>query len=560
MVTQSIKILKRLPGRHSAAAVLVLSLAVSARADDNVPPPGFTALFNGHDLSGWKVPEGDGGHWKVVNGAIDYDAQSEAAGDKSLWLEREFVDFELHVDWRIKEAPYTNPNVPYILPDGTHARDIHGQEMKLALPDADSGIYLRGSATYQVNIWCWPIGSGEMYGIRTNPRTSPELRAAVTPRTQADHPVGEWNRFEITVRGNTVQTFLNGKLVIPRQDPRPAATRSARLAAPRRQAEWRVGGSTEFAPVQEHLYQGTAHAGRSGGPTNKWRPFPVLLSDNCDDIDGNGVNSMEALMSEALTGKVAVITGGATGIGKAVATRLAAAGDKVLIAGRDHVRGKTSAYDLAKHGYEVRFLRTDVRIENAISGLFDQAIELYGGLDFLFNNAGIEGVLGPISQNTEEIVEDVLSINVKGVFLAMKQILPVFTRQGGGVIVNTSSFVGTVMPFPDAVLLGATEAAVISMTQSVAAGFGSENIRVFAVCPWLTDTPMVDRLTHHQAEMKSRLAGMNPSGMAASPEDVANVVLSMFAGDPASCRVTPSWSITAAPPRRSSRCRCDSQT
>ncbi len=237
-------------------------------------------------------------------------------------------------------------------------------------------------------------------------------------------------------------------------------------------------------------------------------------------------------MADALTGKVAVITGGATGIGKAVATRLAAAGAKVLIAGRDHVRGKTSAYDLEKHGYAVKFLRTDVRIENAISGLFDQAIDLYGGLDFLFNNAGIEGVLGPISENSEEIVDDVLSINIKGVFLCMKQVLPFFTRQGGGIIVNTSSFVGTVLPFPDAVLLGATQAGVISMTQSVAAGFASENVRVFAVCPWLTDTPMVDRLTHHQAEAKRRLAGMNPSGMAATPGDVANVVLAMFSGDP----------------------------
>ena len=185
-----------------------------------------------------------------------------------------------------------------------------------------------------------------------------------------------------------------------------------------------------------------------------------------------------------------------------------------------------------QQGYEVSFLKTDVRIENAISGLFDQAIELYGGLDYLFNNAGIEGVLGPISETSEEIIDDVLSINIKGVFLCMKQVLPYFTKQGGGIIVNTSSFVGTVLPFPDAVLLGATQAGVISMTQSVAAGFASKNIRVFAVCPWLTDTPMVDRLTHHQAEAKSRLAGMNPSGQAATPEDVANVVLAMFAGDP----------------------------
>jgi hypothetical protein len=202
-------------GAPASLAALFLFIVASARAADNEPPPGFIALFNGKDLSGWKVPDGDGGHWKVVDGTIDYDAQSEAPGDKSLWLKREFDDFELHIDWRIKEAPYINPSVPYILPDGTHARDIWGKELKLALPDADSGVYLRGSGRHQVNIWCWPIGSGEMYGIRTDKSTSPELRAAVTPRLQADKPVGQWNRFEITVRGNMVRTILNGKVVIP---------------------------------------------------------------------------------------------------------------------------------------------------------------------------------------------------------------------------------------------------------------------------------------------------------------------------------------------------------
>src|SRR5207237_10607638 len=125
---------------------------------DNSPPPGCVALFNGRDLAGWQVPEGDGGHWKVVNGVIDYDAESQAKTDKNLWTERPFGDFVLHVDWRLKEAPYMNQRVPYILPDGTHARDIHGKELRLTLPDADSGILLRGSARYQVNIWCWPIG------------------------------------------------------------------------------------------------------------------------------------------------------------------------------------------------------------------------------------------------------------------------------------------------------------------------------------------------------------------------------------------------------------------
>jgi hypothetical protein len=199
---------------------LVCSLALGTavtnlRAADNQPPEGFTALFNGQDFSGWKVPEGDGGHWKVINGAIDYDADSAAPGDKTLWGDKKFRDFVLLVDWRIKETPYVNPNVPYILPDGTHARDIRGKEMKMALPDSDSGVFIRGSGTHQVNIWCWPIGSGEMYGVRTDPKTDPAVRAAVTPRTQADKPVGEWNRFEITVRGKTVKVVLNGKTVIP---------------------------------------------------------------------------------------------------------------------------------------------------------------------------------------------------------------------------------------------------------------------------------------------------------------------------------------------------------
>jgi hypothetical protein len=195
--------------------IALAPIACAARAADNTPPEGFVALFNGRDLTGWKVPEGDNGHWRVVDGVIDYDALSEAKGDKSLYTEQEFGDFVLHVDWRIKETPYVNPNVRYILPDGTHARDIEGNELRLALPDSDSGIFLRGSGKNQVNIWCWPIGSGEFYGYRMDAKMPPEVRAAVTPRTQADHPVGQWNRFEITVRGDRVQVVLNGKTVIP---------------------------------------------------------------------------------------------------------------------------------------------------------------------------------------------------------------------------------------------------------------------------------------------------------------------------------------------------------
>ena len=187
---------------------------VDTRRDDNTAPAGFVSLFNGKDLTGWKIPEGDGGHWKVVDGVIDYDAESEAKGDKALWSEVEYRDFVLQIDWRLKEAPFINKNIPYILPDGTHAKDINGKELRLPLPDADSGVYLRGDGRFQANIWCWPIGSGELYSIRTDPKTSPELRAAATPSTQADKPVGQWNHFEITVSGKTVRVALNGKTVI----------------------------------------------------------------------------------------------------------------------------------------------------------------------------------------------------------------------------------------------------------------------------------------------------------------------------------------------------------
>ena len=178
------------------------------------PPAGFTSLFNGKDLAGWKIPAGDNGHWKVVDGVIDYDAESEARGEKNLMTEREFGDFELRVDWRIKSTPYINPNVPYILPDGSQARDSAGKPLKLALPDSDSGIILRGDVKNQVNIWCWPAGSGEFYGYRTDPKMPAEVKAAVTPRTQADKPVGEWNQFQITMRGDRVTVVLNGKTVI----------------------------------------------------------------------------------------------------------------------------------------------------------------------------------------------------------------------------------------------------------------------------------------------------------------------------------------------------------
>src|SRR5688572_23057910 len=117
---------------------LLISAALVSNACAADPPEGFTSLFNGKDFTGWKVPKGDNGHWKVLDGVIDYDAQSEAPDDKNLWTEKEYGDFVFRVDWRIKETPYLNPRVPIIMPDGTHKLDASGQEIKMTVPDSDS--------------------------------------------------------------------------------------------------------------------------------------------------------------------------------------------------------------------------------------------------------------------------------------------------------------------------------------------------------------------------------------------------------------------------------------
>jgi hypothetical protein len=193
-------------------ALVALAAALPVAAAD--APPGFTSLFNGKDFAGWKVPEGDGGHWKIVDGVIDYDAESQAPQGKDLWTAAEYGDFVFRVEWRIKETPYTNPNVPIIRMDGTHKKGPDGKEIKIPVPDSDSGILLRGNSKSQVNIWCWPTGSGEVYGYRMDEKMPAAVRAGVTPKANADKDIGEWNAFEITVKGDRLTVVNNGVTVI----------------------------------------------------------------------------------------------------------------------------------------------------------------------------------------------------------------------------------------------------------------------------------------------------------------------------------------------------------
>ena len=171
----------------------------------------YETLFNGRDFSGWAVPEGDGGHWKVEDFNIDYDALSEAE-TKHLFTEEEFCDYNLHVEWRFKEASGLH-DMPTILEDGSYETDDQGNVITNPTPNSDSGILLRGDG-HQVNIWNWGVGSGELWSVRNNEELAPELRAASVPAKRMDHPIGEWNEFDIQMIDDRVSVMLNGEWVI----------------------------------------------------------------------------------------------------------------------------------------------------------------------------------------------------------------------------------------------------------------------------------------------------------------------------------------------------------
>ncbi|MHC4990738.1 MAG: family 16 glycoside hydrolase, partial [Planctomycetota bacterium] len=170
---------------------------------------GFVPLYNGVDLSGWRHDSDHEEHWRVKDWRLDFDGQGP-----DLWTERSYGDFVLICDWRWT-GPVEKRQRPVILASGDTELDEEGEPVTVLVDDAgDSGIYLRGSSKSQVNIWCWPIGSGEVYGYRTDPSMPTAVRAAATPSKVADAPIGEWNRFVITMRGDRLTVELNGTTVI----------------------------------------------------------------------------------------------------------------------------------------------------------------------------------------------------------------------------------------------------------------------------------------------------------------------------------------------------------
>jgi putative membrane-bound dehydrogenase-like protein len=174
-------------------------------------PAGFKPLFNGRDLKGWKADAETAGHWRVRDGALEHDGVA-----RDLWTERDFGNFVLQLEWRWPDEPKWE-EFPVIGADGNEVPGADGKVKTERVLDAgDSGIFVRGYRKAQANLFCYPVGSGEVWEYRTDPKMSAEVHRGVTPKRKADRPIGAWNQMRITIEGDRMTVDLNGQEVITR--------------------------------------------------------------------------------------------------------------------------------------------------------------------------------------------------------------------------------------------------------------------------------------------------------------------------------------------------------
>jgi len=228
-------------------------------------------------------------------------------------------------------------------------------------------------------------------------------------------------------------------------------------------------------------------------------------------------------------GKVALVTGGGSGIGRATALAFAREGAQVVVGDRNTRRGEETVSLIRNASGTASFRRTDVLVAADIEALVEHAISEYGGLDLAFNNAGIEGDVRPLVEQTEANYDALMDINVKGVWLSMKYEIPRMLERGGGAIVNCSSVAGLI-GFPGLGIYIASKHAVIGLTKTAALEYSAQGIRVNAVNPALIDTEMVDRLAAGLNMKKDDLSTLHPIGRIGQVDEVADAVLWLCSG------------------------------
>lgn len=229
-------------------------------------------------------------------------------------------------------------------------------------------------------------------------------------------------------------------------------------------------------------------------------------------------------MSGELEGKVVLVTGAGSGIGRESALAFAAAGGRVVVSDVVVGGGEETVAQIKAAGGEATFVRADVSQRADVEALIRQTVETYGRLDCAHNNAGIEGDMAPTCDCTEANWDRTIAVNLKGCWLCMKYEILQMVEQGGGVIVNTSSVAGLV-GFLNLPAYVATKHGVAGLTRTAALEYAEQGIRVNAVCPGVINTPMIDRIVAGDAEAEAQFTALEPVGRMGSPAEVAQAVV-----------------------------------
>jgi NAD(P)-dependent dehydrogenase (short-subunit alcohol dehydrogenase family) len=228
-------------------------------------------------------------------------------------------------------------------------------------------------------------------------------------------------------------------------------------------------------------------------------------------------------------GKVALVTGGTSGIGRVTSILFAQKGARVVVAGRREIEGKETIDLIRRAGGEGIFVRADVSRASEVKALVEKTVAAYGGLDYAFNNAGIEGHWVPIVEQTEDEWDQTIDINLKGTWMCLKYELQQMLKQGrGGVIVNNASISGFIGSYGSATY-AASKHGVLGLTKAAALEVARNGIRVNAVCPAAVETPMADRL-FGAPEVRKKVLGFYPIARFGKPIEVAEAVLWMCSG------------------------------
>jgi NAD(P)-dependent dehydrogenase (short-subunit alcohol dehydrogenase family) len=222
--------------------------------------------------------------------------------------------------------------------------------------------------------------------------------------------------------------------------------------------------------------------------------------------------------------KVAFVTGAGGGIGQATAIAFAHQGAMVSLADVSAEAATDTARVIEDHGGKVLALACDVTSAEDVKTALQRTVEIFGRLDYAFNNAGIEQPIMPTADIADEDWTRILDVNTRGVFLCMKHEIPLILANGGGAIVNTSSGAG-VIGIAGQAAYAASKHAVIGLTKSAALDYASAGVRINAICPGIIQTPMMDRFTGGTDEGRQRVIAQEPIGRMGCPEEIAAAVL-----------------------------------